>query len=85
MLKGLRRGGAGVGAYHRRRRHGVPVSPPSISMQCINGIKRPENWSGIKSNKSTISANKYQEKPRKPMVMPGKSSRMQTSILEALI
>lgn len=24
-LKGLRRGGAGVDAYHHRRRHGVPV------------------------------------------------------------
>ena len=48
MLKGLRRGGAGVGAYHRRRRHGVPESPPSISMQCINGFKGLGNWSGIK-------------------------------------
>jgi len=39
----------------------------------------------LKSNKSTISANKYQEKPRIPMVIPSKSSGMQTSNFEALI
>lgn len=44
----LPRGGAGVDAYQHRRHHGVPVLPPNISMQCINGFKGLGNWSGIK-------------------------------------